>query len=258
MGVGSRGGGTGSAGGEGDDSLSGVGDRRRTGISRKWKAGGTTLRAVVWVGKLKLMGAVSGGGNGSKGDAGRGGVGGWTVSDGSLAVIDGSENGDILGLSGLAESGRGSGSDMRCFSGDGDSAFVGGVLREFSEETCCGIRFFSGEGAGSGGGGAASSGGGGGGSGGLFGLSSRGGAGGASSGGVGGRSEGGGGGKRGDLGRGVVLAVGKANLMGVLESVSAADSSSPCELKISLICERLGGVLERDREGSTDPDPLVV
>jgi hypothetical protein len=35
LGVGGRGGGAGSDGGGGGDSLSGVGDRRRTGISRK-------------------------------------------------------------------------------------------------------------------------------------------------------------------------------------------------------------------------------
>jgi hypothetical protein len=176
FGVGSRGGGTGSDGGGGGESLSGVGDRRRTGISRKWKAGGMTLRVVV-VGRLILTGVGFGGdGGGGGGDAGRGAGAGESafLATGS-AVIDGNEKGDIfvLGLS------RNSGIDT----GSG-----------------AGIRFFSGEGVREGGGGAISSGGGGGG-GGVSILSSGGGAGGASSGGVGGRSEGGGGGKRGDFGR---------------------------------------------------------
>jgi hypothetical protein len=199
LGVGGRGGGAGSEGGGGGDSLSGVGDRRRTGISRKWNAGGMVLRAAVGVGKLILTGVGFGGDGG--GDASRvAGVGGSTFFGPGSTVTDGSENGDIFGLAILRTFARGTG---------------GGA----------GIRFFSGEGVGSGGGGAASSGGGGGGGGVL--ILSSGGGGGASSGGVGGRSEGGGGGKRGDLGRVVVFGlacdVGNAIFIGVLVSFSVID-----------------------------------
>jgi hypothetical protein len=223
LGVGGRGGGAGSEGGGGGDSLSGVGDRRRTGMSRKWNAGGMILRAVVWVGRLILTGVAFGGdGGGGGGDAGRvAGVGGSTFFGVGSTVMDGSENGDILDLAILRTSARGTGT------GSG-----------------AGVRFFSGGGVGSGGGGAASSGGGGGGGGVL--ILSSGGGGGASSGGVGGRSEGGGGGKRGDLGRVVALVcdVGKAIFIGVLVSFSGIDVVRP---ELSCNCERLGGVLERER-----------
>ena len=179
------------------------------------------LRAVVWLGRLILTGVAFGGdGGGSGGDIGREtGVGGSAFFGTGSTDIDGSENGDILGLALLRISGRGTGSGS-------------------------GIRFFSGEGVGPGGGGAVSSGGGGGG-GGVCILSS-GGGGGMSSGGVGGRSEGGGGGKRGDLGRVVVFGrdVGNAILIGVLVSFSVADVVGPDP---SCSCERLGGVLERER-----------
>jgi hypothetical protein len=157
---------------------------------------------VVGVGRLILTGvAFAGDGGGGGGDAGRvAGVGDSTFLEAGSVVTDGSENGDILGLVILRTSARGRGT------GSG-----------------AGIRFFSGEGVGSGGGGAVSSGGGGGGGGVL--ILSSGGGGGASSGGVGGRSEGGGGGKRGDLGRVVVFAcdVGKAIFIGVLVSFSVID-----------------------------------
>ena len=100
------------------------------------------LRAVVWLGRLILTGVAFGGdGGGSGGDIGREtGVGGSAFFGAGSTDIDGSENGDILGLALLRISGRGTGSGS-------------------------GIRFFSGEGVGPGGGGAVSSGGGGGGGG---------------------------------------------------------------------------------------------
>jgi hypothetical protein len=176
---------------------------------------------VVGVGRLIRTGIAFGGdGGGGGGDAGRAaGVGDSTFFGVGSFVTDGSENGDILGLAILRTSARATGSGA-------------------------GIRSVCGDGVGSGGGGAASSGGGGGGGGVL--ILSSGGGGGASSGGVGGRSEGGGGGKRGDLGRVVVLAcdVGKAIFIGILVSFSVVDV---VRSDASGSCERLGGVLERER-----------